>query len=218
MLALFALNTYRQTIVVFVVVPIGQRQTNGAHQRFGKCVAIRFVACVVAATGIGPDWIATCSKIKNRRTHWANVVGKVCKQKRISFKQLVILFGFVGKLWFKRRQSKRNELIKCILTIITAAHSVALNIYHRSLLRVPSSKRRINFFLKWRWKTWNRDLTCWTRSRHRFWTWCPEHCWECRVSVGRKKQRHRKSFQCLYRLDPVRMIVKRKNNNNRFKM
>ena len=35
------------------------------------------------------------------------------------FKQLVSLFGFVGKLWFKRRQKKRNELIKIILTIIT---------------------------------------------------------------------------------------------------
>ena len=41
------------------------------------------------------------------------------------------LFGFVGKLWFKRRQYKKNELIGTILTIITAtfAHSVALNTY-----------------------------------------------------------------------------------------
>ena len=40
---------------------------------------------------------------QNRRTHWANVVCKVAIE-RISLKQLVILFGFIWKLWLKRRQ------------------------------------------------------------------------------------------------------------------
>ena len=55
-----------------------------------------------------------------------------CSYRRL----LYILFGFVGKLWFKRRQQKKNELIKITLTIITD--------YICSLLRfeyIPSKKQ-----------------------------------------------------------------------------
>jgi len=37
-----------------------------------------------------------------------------CNMKRISLKRLVILFGCFGKLWFKRRKSKRNKQIEII--------------------------------------------------------------------------------------------------------
>ena len=45
---------------------------------------------------------------------------KFVNRREKSLNQLVTLFGFVWKLWFKRRQLKRNALIKTYLTIITA--------------------------------------------------------------------------------------------------
>ena len=61
---------------------------------------------------------------------------------------------FVGKLWFKRRQQKRNEPVKTMLTIITAtfAHSVAFEYLPANAWTTPICKyaKQTNFKVtKW---------------------------------------------------------------------